>query len=326
MKIDSQNDFDDALTATPIKETSSGDRDGQTDFLNEIRETSPPHPAVLDRSPYLVNRLLESEDRNLFNHVKFHLLKQELCKLEPAVPKVLDIGCGLQVARKYLDDLETSVDYFGIDYEHRFEPDAVVDLLAPVNLAEELPWSPDVVLMLDVLEHLHESEAMLSAVVSDIVSNLPPQCTVIISLPQMYRLDRFNLSHLHYPEHKIRLTQAQWLSVLEKSLEIRSVQGLGYLSVLPFLPMASKRYRNDNGLGKLFNLLRHRVFEWKPFKPMDLALSNSLGKLGAFKTLSNDIMIVAKPKPRSVSEPSSGPGIKAGLNAGFRPGSGANKM
>ena len=125
---------------------------------------------------------------------------------------------------------------------------------------------------------------------------IPQNCTAIITLPQMYRLDRFKLKHLFYPEHKIRLTQAEWRAVLETHFDIESVQGLGYLSVFPYLPMLSKRYKPDNRLGKLFNLLRSKVFEWGPLKPADLWLSNTLGKIGFMKTISNDILFVAKPK------------------------------
>jgi SAM-dependent methyltransferase len=250
-----------------------------------------------DRSPYLVKRLLETNERNLFNHVKFNLVKQQIDALRIATPKVLDIGCGLQVAHSYLSDLNLECQYFGVDYEPNFSPGAVVDLLNIDANPPELPWAPDVVLMLDVLEHLHEDITELDKIVASIKNNVcAPESIMIFTLPQMYRLDRFKLSHLHYPEHKIRLTQQEWVQVIEPHFEIESVRGFGYLSVIPYLPMASKRYTPDNRLGKLFNYLRGHFFEWGPFKPIDLWLSKMLGGIPGIKQFSNDINIVARPR------------------------------
>ncbi|MEM6985775.1 MAG: hypothetical protein AAF499_04470, partial [Pseudomonadota bacterium] len=49
---------------------------------------------LVDRSPYLVQRLLHANDENLFNHVKFHLVKRHIDALDLAQPRLLDIGCG----------------------------------------------------------------------------------------------------------------------------------------------------------------------------------------------------------------------------------------
>lgn len=253
---------------------------------------------TIDRSPYLVERLLESKDKNLFNHVKFHLVKQTIDQLQIDRPKVLDVGCGLQVSREYLEDLGLDFDYFGIDYEPRFGPDAVVDLMDLDTLSGKLPWQPDVVLMLDVLEHLHEESKEIEAILGNISCVLPGHCLAIVTLPQMYRLDRFKLPHLHYPEHKIRLTQQEWRTTLESEFDVQSVQGLGYLSVIPYLPMASKRYKPDNRLGKLFNYLRGQFFEWHPFKRADLFLSNTLGRVKLFKSVSNDLLFTASVRRR----------------------------
>jgi len=193
---------------------------------------------VQDRSPYLVKRLLETNERNLFNHVKFNLVKQQIDQLGIDTPRVLDIGCGLQVAHSYLTDLNLKCPYLGVDYEPNFSPGAVVDLL---NI-------------------------------------------------------EFKLPHLHYPEHKIRLTQQEWVQIIAAHFDIEFVRGFGYLSVIPYLPMASKRYTPDNRLGKMFNYLRGRFFEWGPFKPIDLGLSKILGRIPGIKNFSNDIIIVARPR------------------------------
>lgn len=246
-----------------------------------------------ENSPYLVKRLFETNETNLFNHVKFTLVKQEIDKQRIQRPAILDIGCGLQVAKRYLELLDLEFEYFGADYEPKFAPDAVLNLLSP---DPEVNFKPDIVMMLDVLEHLHEDPVELKLIVGRIKAMIPPDCVAIITLPQMYRLDRFKFRHLVYPEHKIRLSQSEWREILESHFAIESVQGLGYLSVIPYLPMLSKRYKADNRLGKLFAKLRSEVFEWAPLKPVDLWLSNTLGKIGVLKTLSNDVLFVARPK------------------------------
>ena len=263
---------------------------------NNFPSRSKPHAGEDERSPYLVKRLLESEEKNLFSHVKFNLVKSQIESLGKKNPKILDVGCGLQVAKRYLTDLGLSFDYTGVDYESKFSPDAVVDLNNALDISATLPWEPDVVLVLDVLEHLHEDIVSLDNVVANLANSLPTTCTAIITLPQMYRLDRFKPRHLHYPEHKIRLTQKEWRGILANHFDISYTQGLGYLSVLPYLVMASKRYKPDNRLGKTFNYLRGDLFEFGPFKPIDLMLSNTLGKFGPFKHISNDILFVATPK------------------------------
>lgn len=259
--------------------------------------------ANADRSPYLVRRLFETPERNLFAHVKFALVKRCIDTLGIERPRVLDIGCGRRTARGYLQSFGLTLDYLGVDYESRFEPDAVIDLMSETPLLSDLPWQPDVVLALDVLEHLHEEPAVLKKVVGRLAACLPPTAKVIITLPQMYRLDRFKLSHLHYPEHKIRLEQHEWRAILETAFEVERVQGVGYLSVLPYLPMASRAYTPDNRLGRLFTFLRSRLFEWGPLKPLDTFLSNTLGRLKPFQTMSNDVLFVATPRaaasPRS---------------------------
>jgi len=253
-------------------------------------------PGELDRSPYLVQRLLETRDENLFNHVKFSLVKDAIDGLGLQRPRVLDIGCGLQVARTYLDRLELDMDYFGVDYEPRFGPDAVIDLLRPETTTGVLPWAPEVILALDVLEHLHEDPAVLRDTIERLASITPAGATLIVTLPQMYRLDRFKLPHLHYPEHKVRLTRQEWRRLLEHGFRIDDERGLGYLSVLPYLPMASRRYRPDNRLGRLFDRLRGRTFEWGPLKPVDLWLSRTLGRVPWLKGVSNDVLFIASSK------------------------------
>lgn len=250
------------------------------------------------KSSYLVERLFKTPENNLFNFVKFHLVNQHIKRSGVACPKIMDIGCGMQIAKRFLSAHNNNISYFGVDYEASFEPDAVVDLSEPGSLTIPMRERPDVVMLLDVLEHLHEDKKDLANVIGHIAQSMPDNAQLIITVPQWYRLDRFKLKHLHYPEHKIRLTQSEWRDILSQHFDITATQGLGYLSVLPYLPMALRNYKADNALGRLFSHLRSCTFEKPWLKPVDLFLSNTLGRAGPFKYLSNDILFVARPKAK----------------------------
>ena len=249
------------------------------------------------RSKYLRDRLARTPDQNLYNHVKFSLVAREIDRLGLEEPSVLDIGCGTGVASRYLGALGLEADVFGTDYEASFSPDAVVDLLdfEPGTLAAQLPGPPDVILCLDVLEHLSEDPDIVSGVVRRLASVAPPGTLVLFVQPQMYRLDRFKLPHLHYSEHKIRLTRPEWRAVIEAGgLVIETERGVGYLCNIPYLPMWSRRYRPDNRLGALFHFLRSRVMELGAFKPIDVALSRTIGRLGPAVSAANGVLYVAR--------------------------------
>lgn len=248
------------------------------------------------RSRYLVKRLFKTPHNNLFNFVKFRLVNQHIKRMGITSPRIMDVGCGLKVAERFLTALNKDISYFGIDYEPTFGPDAVVDLNKSGSLKKPMQWTPDVVMLLDVLEHLHEDKEDLSSVVEHVARSMPDDAHLIVTVPQWYRLDRFKLKHLHYPEHKIRLTQKEWREILDQHFDIVATQGVGYLSVLPYLPMALPNYKPDNSLGRLFSHLRSTTFEKPWIKPFDLFLSNTLGRIAPFKHLSNDILFIARAK------------------------------
>ena len=283
----------------PYVDTNTSARSTLHPFDNETQQPLPQTlgiEAYQARSEYLVERLFKTPENNLFNYVKFHLVNQQIQKIGGRCPQIIDIGCGLQVAKRFLNALNSNIHYFGIDYEPMFRPDAVVDLNKPAALNEPMKWCPDIVMLLDVLEHLHDNEQDLLTVIEHVALSMPDHAHLIVTVPQLYRLDRFKLKHLHYPEHKIRLTQKEWYKLIDTHFDIKSVQGLGYFSVLPYLPMFSKHYRPDNTLGKLFHHLRSRTCEKSWMKPVDLFLSNTVGRIPWFKNFSNDIMFVATPR------------------------------
>jgi hypothetical protein len=245
-------------------------------------------------SPYLVERLSTRADENIFNYVKFRMVAHALRERGPVRPRVLDLGCANRLALRYLKQLGFDMDYCGVDYETALGPDLVADLRTPEVIAQLLPWRPDVVLLLDVLEHLEGREADIRRVLAASAAMLSAGGLVIVTLPQMYRLDCFKLPHLHYPEHKIRLSQEEWRKLLTEQLLVEHVHGLGYVSMLPYLVMFHRGYREDNYLGRTFRFLRERALEGEVLRRLDHALTRSLGGERTMSEWSNDVLFVCR--------------------------------
>jgi len=185
--------------------------------------------------------------------------------------------------------------YCSVDRETAFSPHIVADI-RDSSLASKIPWTPDIILLLDVLEHFEGKQADIAHVLRYASSMLHADGLLLITVPQMYRLDRFKLSHLRYDEHKVRLTRDEWLTLISQHINVRSVLGVGYLSVIPHLLMFCRRYSETNYLGMLFRIVRERILELPFLKPADYRLSLLLSTLSAFDTLSNDILFVCDAK------------------------------
>jgi len=247
------------------------------------------------QSPYLVSRLLTRTQETLFDFVKFRAIREVLPEPDGAPIRIADFGCGPQVAARRLNALGVDFDYCGVDYESDFRPDVVGDLRVPERLAEELPWTPDVITLLDVLEHLDGCEADIRAVLRCCHELLRRnRGLLVITVPQMYRLDKLKLSHLHYAEHKVRMTQGEWRGLIEEYFEVEAVSAVGFLSVIPYLTMLSRRFRPDNWLGRAFRHLRETTMEKKWIHGLDWWLSRHAPKFT--KEWSNDILFAARPR------------------------------
>jgi hypothetical protein len=268
----------------------------------EPRDAAPPRPAAAPwaHSPYLVARLA-GQKPNLYGTVKFSIVAREIRRLGDRLgrpPRVLDLGCSTSISRHYLERTGLRFDYCGVDYEDQFSPDIVMDVRELDRRRDALPWTPDVILLLDVLEHLPGREADIEAVMRACAAVIAPHGMVMVVAPQLYRLDRLKLAHLHYPEHQVRFTLAEWRAIIERAMPVETIRGVGYLSCLPYLPMLSRRYREDNALGRLFHALRGRVFEWGPLKPLEVALTRALGRVPALAGWCNSSLLICRTRRR----------------------------
>lgn len=249
-------------------------------------------------SQYLVKKLANSK-QNLYGTVKFDVVSRKIrtwaANLDQA-PKILDIGCSTSISKDYLAATGLEFEYCGADYEAAFQPDIVLDATRLTDHREDLPWQPDVITLLDVLEHLPGKAADIESVMRQCCEVVKPGGLVLAVVPQLYRLDRLKFGHLHYPEHHVRLTLKEWMAIVGRAADIDEVHGIGYLSVLPYTPMLSPWYKEHNRHGKLFQHLRSNTFEWGPLKPIEIGLTRSLGRLPGFRGWCNSTLLVCKAK------------------------------
>jgi hypothetical protein len=261
--------------------------------------------AVTDRaeaphSPYLVARLA-GQKPNLYGTVKFAMVAREIRRLGRRLgrpPRVLDLGCSTSISRHYLEMNGLDFEYCGVDYEAAFAPDIVMDVRELYQRRAELPWTPDVIMLLDVLEHLPGREADIEAVMEACDALVPAHGMILVVVPQLYRLDRLKLAHLHYPEHQVRLTLGEWRAIIERRTRVARVRGIGYLSCLPYLPMFSPRYLEHNAWGRAFQYLRGTAFEWGPLKPAERLLTAVLGRLPGLKGWCNSSLLICRGRDR----------------------------
>lgn len=249
-------------------------------------------------SQYLVKKLANSKP-NLYGTVKFHVVSREIRKWAQDLnrpPKILDIGCSTSISKEYLANTGLEFEYCGADYEAAFQPDIVLDATRLTDHQEDLPWQPDVITLLDVLEHLPGKADDIESVMRQCCEVVAPGGLVLAVVPQLYRLDRLKLGHLHYPEHQVRFTLKEWAEIIARAADIQSVHGIGYLSCLPYLPMISPLYKEDNRHGKLFYHLRGKTFEWGPLKPAEIALTRTLGKLPGLRGWCNSSLLICQKK------------------------------
>src|SRR5689334_14033058 len=163
----------------------------------------------------------------------FTTIRSEIAPLLPrAVHRVLDVGCGTGATSAWLKTIYPAAYLIGLEGNPalRAELAANVDEGHIVDLDGPLPdiGTPDLVLLLDVLEHLARPERVLA----DVVARMSPDATVIISLPNIAHLavaakllflGRFDYSdagildrthlHFYYRDSAVRLIRGAGLEV-----------------------------------------------------------------------------------------------------------------
>jgi SAM-dependent methyltransferase len=235
---------------------------------------------------YLV-KAYENSGPCLYSRTLFDFISENLKGIKDEV-RILDLGCADGRAERILKQ-KLAIKYFGIDIDPGFGPHYVADIKNVEECLKASPFEQDIILLTDVLEHLKEGETDIHDFLSKLSQHASPDSEIFITLPQMYRLDALKPSHLHYPEHKVRFQASEWISILSKYFHIKEITGVSYVSVLPYLIMFNRFYREDNILGKIFKFSRtalrgQRIFEF------DSKLTKHLGKHPFFIPFSNSVL------------------------------------
>ena len=146
-------------------------------------------------------------------------------------------------------------------------------------------------MMLDILEHLEGKEFEIQQVLKDLTRNFKVGTKVFIVVPNLYRLDRLKLNHLHYPEHKVRFTRQEWKEIISKHLAVESTSPIGFFSVIPYLIMFYRGYEERGLSGKFFHLCRNRLLPKIPcIHFMELILTKTMERFTVSENFANGIL------------------------------------
>jgi SAM-dependent methyltransferase len=195
----------------------------------------------------------------------FDLVRSDIAPLLPmVVHRVLDVGCGTGATAAWLKTLFPTAYTVGLEGNAALLPILGRNVDEPhiVDLNQPIPdvGAPDLVLLLDVLEHLLNPERLLV----DLVDAMAEDATMIISLPNVAHLSvaarLFFLGRFDYKDAGILdrthlrffYKDSAFSLVQSAGLEIRDVLRIGAEG-----PGAGRRWRALNWL--TLGLLRDRL-------------------------------------------------------------------
>jgi SAM-dependent methyltransferase len=176
-----------------------------------------------------------NDDNTASNYYTF--VRSEIAPLLPhAATRILDVGCGVGATSAWLKSIYPGSSTVGLEGNATLLPELVRNVDHPYIVDLNGPWpdvgAVDLVLLLDVLEHLVHPEEALSRVVATmtkegtVIISLPNVAHLSVSLPLLFRgrfdytdagiLDRTHL-HFFYRDSALNLARRVGLGV-EKGL------------------------------------------------------------------------------------------------------------
>jgi SAM-dependent methyltransferase len=175
-----------------------------------------------------------------FSHVRSEIRPL----LPPTARRILDVGCGSGATIAWLKTLYPGAYTIGLEGNHAVASilERNVDEAHIVDLNQPIPniGAPDLILFLDILEHLVHPEQLLAQV----VSSMAEDATVIISLPniahlwvaaRLFFLGRFDYqdagildrTHLHFYYRESALALVDYAGLKVTSIMRNGVEGSG---------------------------------------------------------------------------------------------------
>lgn len=146
------------------------------------------------------------------------IIKRELMHNGLADKKILEIGCGKGVVVSFLR--QAGLDCYGVELS-KIEP--IVSIRDFVNtgvgfeyLSNELKESTEVVMLLDVIEHIEDEATFISSV----KKTFPKLCCILITVPAGPKLfSNYDVYNGHYRRYEFST-----LSALEKKIGMRMLR------------------------------------------------------------------------------------------------------
>jgi len=200
---------------------------------------------------------------------KYAYLGKLLNKLLKNKPFIVEFGSGNTLLAKnillpYLE--QKNPKYIGIDNNELLNPPP--DLLSDITQTNLPDKTADCIICLDVLEHLND-ENHLNKAIQEMVRVVKDEGLIVVVVPSMYNLDRFNHPEIDYGTHRIKMPPDKWELILNKFINISITKGIGLAETIRYLPLFLKFGIKDfPALDKIlkksytfFNILNPGVFD-----------------------------------------------------------------
>lgn len=240
-------------------------------------------------------RFHHNPSRTLYAHVKFNVVTEIAGKLydeaireKPGFTiRALDLGCSLQLLRRYFKKYIPRFEYTGVDQVAATYPDLRSDLthIESAKTFEDL--EPNTIFALDVLPELHSSEADLSQTLErwgDACRQSDPM--FFFTIPQSSASE----------SDKLDLEFDQWKALIEQHFDIEEIRGLGFLSALPYWLGKKSEHKRPGLKSRLLNLLKEPMYESHVLKAIDLLATKAFGRIASLRKYSHSVLVTARVK------------------------------
>jgi hypothetical protein len=236
--------------------------------------------------------------RTLYAHVKFKVTTEIVSNFhfkhqtpEPdAKLTTLDIGCSLQMLRRYLNKSIRDLRYIGVDSLPTIYPDILCDVSSTAVSQAFKSVKPDVVIALDLLPTLHDTKTELTTTLSRWLRALDEKPSLyVFTIPVCYESG----------EHLLKLNNEQWLELLNETFIIKDIQAIGFLSALPYW-IGKRLPRGSNGLlQRSLNSLKNPLYDSNFLQIIESILTQAFKRTRILRRYSHSVVVTAF--PRSVS-------------------------
>ena len=199
----------------------------------------------------------------------------------------LDVGCSLQMLKRYLQQSVQELRYVGVDSLPIIDPDILCDVSSADAAQAFKSVNPDVVLALDLLPQLHDSKTQLSATLSRWLKATEEKPSLyVFSIPECHESD----------EHQLRLSSDQWLALLNEQFIIEDVQAIGFLSAIPYWARKRLPLKPQGWLYRFLKIFKDPLYSSHLLRTFETLLTRIFSRVEMLRHYSHTIVITARPR------------------------------